>query len=208
MEQILVAGANGTTGKKIIDLLENSQLYSPVAMVRKKEQEEQFTKRGIQTILADLEEDIQDVTTGMDKVIFAAGSGGKKVTAVDQEGAKKMMDAAKKHDCKKFVMLSSIGADQPEKADQLQDYLKAKHNADEYLLKSDLKYTIVRPGSLNNDNGTGKIKLAKHLDNSGSISRDDVAQTLVSALHDDVANNKTFEILNGDTLIADAMNTI
>ncbi|WP_026752800.1 SDR family oxidoreductase [Sediminibacter sp. Hel_I_10] len=208
MEQILVAGANGTTGKKIIDLLENSQLYSPVAMIRKKEQEEQFTKRGIQTILADLEEDIQDVTTGMDKVIFAAGSGGKKVTAVDQEGAKKMMDAAKKHDCKKFVMLSSIGADQPEKADQLQDYLKAKHNADEYLLKSDLKYTIVRPGSLNNDHGTGKIKLAKHLDNSGSISRDDVAQTLVSALHDDVANNKTFEILNGDTLIADAMNTI
>jgi hypothetical protein len=32
---------------------------------------------------------------------------------------------------KKFVMLSSMGADKPEEASQLQEYFK--HNADEYL---------------------------------------------------------------------------
>jgi uncharacterized protein YbjT (DUF2867 family) len=98
-----------------------------------------------------------------------------------------------------------MGADAPEKAKDLQEYLEAKNKADTYLRQSELTYTIVRPGSLTNDKGTGKIKLAKSLNTSGSISRDDVAQTLVRALHDDAPKNATFEILEGDTLIGKAM---
>ena len=208
MENVLVAGANGTTGKQIVDLLTASQYFEPIAMVRKKEQQSQFEDRNIKTVLADLEENLDDAVKNIDKVIFAAGSGGKKVIEVDQEGAKRLIDASKKANCKKFVMLSSIGADQPEKAEDLQKYLKAKKNADDYLMNSNLQFAIVRPGALTDDKAKGKIELAKHLNKMGSISRADVAQTMVRMLHDDVAQNAIFEIIEGDILIAKAMDSI
>jgi uncharacterized protein YbjT (DUF2867 family) len=208
MENILVAGANGTTGKKIINLLNESQYFNPIAMVRKEDQIKQFSDKNIETVLANLEDDLTDVTKGIDKVIFAAGSGGKKVVEVDQEGAKNLIIASKKNGVKKFVMLSSMGADKPEKSDQLQEYLKAKHNADEFLKESGLNYAIVRPGPLINEKGTGKIKLAEKLKEHGEITRDDVAQTLVRALHDDTANKETFEIIEGDNLIGKALDKV
>jgi uncharacterized protein YbjT (DUF2867 family) len=208
MENVLVAGANGTTGKKIVNLLKASQYFNPVAMVRKEEQKEQFKKENITTVLGDLENDLSHTVENIDKVIFAAGSGGKKVIAVDQEGAKNLIDASKKANIAKFVMLSSMGADNPKSSENLQEYLEAKQNADEYLKSSDLTYAIVRPGALTNDAGTGKIKLQSKLNQQGSITRDDVAQTLVRSLHDDAAINQTFEIIQGDTLIGKALDEV
>lgn len=205
MERVMVIGANGTTGKKIINLLKASQYFEPVAMVRKEEQIAQFKDDGVATVLADLEQDVTGTLKNIDKVIFAAGSGGKKVVEVDEKGACKMVDDSLSNHIKKFVMLSTMGADEPSKANDLKEYLKAKHNADEYLKSSTLTYAIVRPGSLTNEKGTGKIKLAESLKTSGSISRDDVAQTLVRSLHDDAPKNITFEILEGETLIGKAM---
>lgn len=158
--------------------------------------------------MADLENDLTHATKGVDKVIFAAGSKGKNLKAVDQEGAKRLIDASKTNEVKKFVMLSSIGAEHPEKSDQLVDYLKAKHNADEYLKDSGLKYAIVRPGTLNNETGNGKIKLAEILESRGEIPREDVAQTLVRALHDDTANDAVFEIITGEVLIGEALDQL
>lgn len=208
MENVLVAGANGTTGKKIVNLLKSSQYFTPIAMVRKEEQKEQFEKDNIKTVLGDLEKDLSHTVENIDKVIFAAGSGGKKVVAVDQEGAKGLMNVSKKANIKKFVMLSSMGADNPQAAGDLKEYLEAKHNADEYLKSSELTYAIVRPGSLTNDSGTGKIKLQTKLSEQGSITRDDVAQTMVRALHDDAAKNETFEIIQGETLIGKALDEV
>jgi len=205
MENVLVAGANGTTGKKIVNLLKSSQYFEPIAMVRKEEQQEQFKKDNIKTVLGDLEKDLSHTVENIDKVVFAAGSGGKKVVEVDQEGAKSLIDASKQAHVKKFVMLSSMGADHPEESNELKQYLEAKHNADEYLKSANIMYTIVRPGSLTNDSGTGKIELEHKLNKRRSITRDDVAQTLVRSLHDDAAINRTFEIIEGDTLIAKAM---
>nr|WP_321226258.1 SDR family oxidoreductase [uncultured Psychroserpens sp.] len=208
MENILVAGATGTTGKKIVQLLKTSQYFEPIAMVRNEQQQAEFLAHDVKTVMGDLEQDVSHTTKNIDKVIFAAGSGGKNVKGVDLDGAIKMVDASSKWNVKKFVMLSSMGADQPEKSEKLQDYLKAKHNADEYLKSSNLNYAIVRPGSLTNNAGEGKIKLAKSLNEQGEITRDDVAQTLVRSLHDDAANKETFEIIKGDTLIGKALETI
>ncbi|WP_040248924.1 SDR family oxidoreductase [Psychroserpens mesophilus] len=205
MENILVAGATGTTGKKVIQLLKSSQYFEPIAMIRNENQKAQFEAQHIKTVFGDLEKEVSHTLQNIDKVVFAAGSGGKKVVEVDQEGAKKMIRASEDSNIKKFVMLSSMGADNPEESNDLFEYLKAKHNADEYLKSSNLKYTIVRPGSLTNEKGTGKIKLSKSLNEFGEISRDDVAQTLVRSLHDDAPNLTTFEILKGDTLIGKAL---
>ncbi len=206
MENILVAGANGTTGKKIVNLLKASQYFNPIAMIRDEDQASQFKEDNVEYVIADLEKDLAHAVKNIDKVVFAAGSGGKKVVEVDQEGAKRLIDVSKMANVKKFVMLSSMGADQPEKADDLKDYLKAKHNADEHLKSSGLNYTIVRPGALTNDNGTGRIKLDKSLSTQGEISRADVAETLVRTLNDDIANKATFEILKGESLISEALN--
>jgi len=208
MENILVVGANGATGKKIVNLLKVAPYFKPIAMVRKEAQLEQFKKEGVDTVLADLEEDVSHAVKHIDKIIFAAGSGGKKVIAVDQEGAKSLIDISIKANIKKFVMLSSMGADKPEEAEDLKAYLKAKQEADEYLKASSLNYTIVRPGSLNNAKGTGKISLKNHFEAHGTISRDDVAQTLVQSLHDDAGTHKTFEILQGDTPIGKALPSV
>lgn len=208
MENVLVAGATGTTGKKIVQLLKSSQYFEPIAMVRNEKQQAEFLAYNVKTVMGDLEQDISHSTKDIDKVIFAAGSGGKKVIAVDQEGAKKLIRASETSNVKKFVMLSSMGADQPESQSELQDYLQAKHNADEFLKASHLNYAIVRPGSLTNNQGQGKIKLAQSLRQQGEISREDVAQTLVRSLHDDTANHAVFEILEGDTLIGKAMENI
>ena len=160
--------------------------------------------------MADLEKDVAHVfkNNTIDKVIFAAGSGGKKVEEVDQNGAKRMIHASVASGVKKFVMLSSLGADKPEEADQLVAYLKAKHNADEYLKNSSLNYAIVRPGTLNNGTATDKIELEEKLDKWGEISRADVAQPLIRSLNDDTANRKTFEIISGDTLIGKALHKV
>ncbi|WP_438968952.1 SDR family oxidoreductase [Nonlabens sp.] len=208
MEKVLVAGATGTTGKQIINLLSESQYFEPHAMIRMEDQNAQFKAQNVKWIMGDLSENIEDTCKNMDKVIFAAGSGGKNVKEIDQEGAKKLMDASMKHHIRKFVMLSSLGADQPEKAEDLKEYLEAKHNADKYLKNSKLNYAIVRPGSLTNDGATNHIKLSHKLDQKGEISRADVAQTLVRVLNDDTANRETFEIIKGDTLISKAVDTM
>lgn len=204
-KNVLVAGANGTTGKIIINLLKESDHYRPIAMLRKQEQKDYFEKENVSTVMADLEGDLSQAIKNADKVIFAAGSKGKNVIGVDQEGAKKFIDAAKNAGVGKFVMLSSLGADNPSVSDALEDYLKAKQNADNYLKDSGLNYSIVRPGALTDEGSTGKIQLKEKLKKQGSISRADVAKTLVEVLEDKVMKNQVFEIIAGETPIEKAV---
>lgn len=209
MEKILIAGATGSTGKRIIEILNNSQSFEPVAMIRKEEQKTIFDDMEVKWVLGDLEGDVSEAVKGVDKVIFAAGSGGstgpEKTTAVDQEGAIKLIDAAKKAKVKKFIMLSSMGADDPSAHKDLQHYLEAKAAADEHLRKSKLKYTILRPGRLTDDMGLGKVNLAEKLDELGEISRDDVAFLLIMSLADPLLPNMTAEAIEGKEPIKSAM---
>lgn len=204
-KKVLVVGANGNTGKIIIDLLKKSETYQPIAMVRKQAQKDHFEKQGVSTVLADLEEDLNHAVKNIDKVIFAAGSQGKNVVAIDQEGAKSLTNAAKDAGVAKFVMLSSMGVDNPSESDDLQDYLRAKQNADDYLRSSGLNYSIVRPGRLTDDAGNGKIQLKEKLKSQGSIPREDVAQTLTEVLDNNVKQNQIFEILSGEEPIEKAV---
>lgn len=209
MEKILIAGATGSTGKRIIEILNSSQSFEPVAMIRNEDQKTIFDDMDVKWVLGDLEGDVSEAVKGVDKVIFAAGSGGstgpEKTTAVDQEGAIKLIDAAKKAKIKKFIMLSSMGADDPSAHKELEHYLEAKAAADEHLRKSKLKYTILRPGRLTDDMGLGKVNLAEKLDDMGEISRDDVAFLLIMSLADPLLPNMTAEAIEGKEPIKSAM---
>ena len=126
---------------------------------------------------------------------------------MDQNGAKNIINEAKNQGAKRFVMLSSMGTDAPEQGPEgLQLYLRAKAIADEYLKQSNLQYTIVRPGTLSNDQATGKIDINNDIeDKSQTIPRADVAAVLVECLNEEATIGKTFEMLAGETEIEQAI---
>ncbi|MDN3686459.1 SDR family oxidoreductase [Cyclobacterium jeungdonense] len=211
MEKVLIIGANGTTGRMIAKRLVSHPSYSPVAMIRDSSQQAFFEKLGVKTVLGDLEKDFSEAFKGIDKVIFAAGSGSKtgkeKTLAVDKLGAIKSMDLAMQQQVKKFVMLSARGVENAEKADEsMQHYLMAKKAADEYLKSSSLPFAIVRPGKLTNGPYTGKIKISAVFNEKGEISREDVAAVLVHMLDPAIEGRQIFEILAGKVDIPEAIN--
>lgn len=202
---VLIAGAHGDVGQRITDLLSRSE-HAATAMVRDEDQVPEMEEFGVETVVADLREEVTHAVEGHDAIVFAAGSSGEDVEGVDRDGAIRTIEAAEELDVPRFVMLSAMNADEPEESpDALRDYLIAKGEADDRLRSSELAYTIVRPGSLTNDPGTGSIEAAEKLDERGEITRDDVAQTLVATLDMDTTYGRTFEILEGDTPIYAAL---
>ena len=212
---VLVIGANGQVGRKIVKELADSK-HNATAMVRKEEQVDKLKEIGADNVvLADLEKDFSHVFDGVDAVIFAAGSGGStgadKTLTVDLWGSIKAADFSKKKGIKRFVQLSSVGSSDPdEQDDKIKPYMVAKGVADRNLRQMDLDYTIVRPGPLSNDEAKEKIKISDKFSNigDGSITRADVAQILVDVLDCNNTYKKTFEVLQGEKEIGEALGTV
>lgn len=182
--QVLVAGSTGKTGVRLVRELQEREL-NPVAMVRA-ESDTSKLPEGVALRQADLTDLADDVTEGCDAVVFAAGSGGgtsaEMTDKVDRDGAKKLVDIAAANGVKRFVMLSSIGAGDPDPDSELAHYLEAKHEADEHLKASELEYAILRPVSLTDEDGSGKVRLGDQVDPKGKAARGDVARLLADAV--------------------------
>lgn len=180
---ILVAGSTGTTGSQLVAEIENRG-HTPVALLRETS-DTSVLPAGVQTRVADLTDLQDDVCAGADVVVFAAGSGagtGPDMTdKVDRDGAKRLVDIAAKSGVKRFVMLSSVGADNAHPTGDLAHYLKAKHAADAHLKASGLTYSILRPVALTDDGRSNSIKLGSAVDKSAKASRADVAYVLADA---------------------------
>ena len=208
--RVLIAGANGKIGRHLVQQMANSR-HTARAMVRRSEQAAELEQLGAdETVVADLEEDCSHALKECDAVIFTAGSGPhtgpEKTIDVDQNGAIRLMDAAEAAGVKRFILVSSMRADAPEKApEKIHHYLRAKHKADEHLRASSLDFTLVRPGPLTNDPGTGKVELSARLDRTGSIPREDVASVLLATLDADNTIHQSFDLLSGDHSIVESL---
>ena len=211
--KIFVAGAHGNVGQRLVKILAKRG-HTVKAMIRDEKQADEIKRLGAEPVVGDLEKDSDFPLEGTEVVYFCAGSGGgtgeDKTIAVDQQGAIKLVDSAYNHKVSKFIMVSSLGADDPKHGpEELKTYLKAKHEADKELKFSGLAYTILRPGTLTDEPGTGKIeareKLEKEQKQNGSISREDVAQTLAACLEFRHTENKVFELINGNIPIDEAL---
>jgi uncharacterized protein YbjT (DUF2867 family) len=184
---ILIAGATGNTGLRLVEQLK-AKGHSPIALVR--ESSDTGSLPDDVTIrhgdLTDLQSGVCD---GCDAVVFAAGSGGSTgpelTDKVDRDGAKRLIDLSAEAGVSRFVMLSSAGADDPDPESELAHYLQAKHEADEHLKASGLSYAIVRPVSLTDDDGDRKMRFGDDVDPKGKAARGDVAAVLASAIEDD-----------------------
>jgi uncharacterized protein YbjT (DUF2867 family) len=215
--KVLVAGAHGKTARRLVRMLAEDS-HQVRGLVRKEEQMSDVESDGAEPVLVDLEKGGVEGAVGRaveeyDAVIFAAGagpgSGAARKETMDYEGAVKLIMAAEEHGARRYLMLSSMGAGDPEGGSEaMRPYLRAKARADERLQESGLDYTIIRPGSLTNDEGTGRIEADESLGRRGEISRDDVARTFAEALEMDNTYHKTFEILAGDTPIREALEKI
>ena len=180
---ILVAGATGKTGLHLVqELIDHGQ--NPTALVRETSDTSALPE-SVELRKGDLT-DLQDgVCDGMDAIIFAAGSGGSTGPEVndkvDRDGAKRLIDLAGHAGVTRFVMLSSVGADQSDPTGEMAHYLKAKHEADEHLKASGITYFILRPVALNNDGRSVRVTLGDEVDISAQASRADVAHVLADA---------------------------
>ncbi|TDQ36244.1 SDR family oxidoreductase [Aureibacillus halotolerans] len=210
--KVLVVGANGKIGKQVVQQLQASPQHEALAMIRKAEQESFFQSLGAETTLVDLEgpvDAIADAADGVGAVVFTAGSGGHtgadKTLLIDLDGAIKTIEAAKQAGVKRFIIVSAIGVhNRATWSDKIAHYSAAKHYADEWLMKSGLDYTIIRPGGLTDEQGIGKVKAAKDLER-GMIAREDVAATILASLNEPTTIGKDFDLVGGETPIADAL---
>lgn len=211
--KILVAGSHGQIGQRLIKAIADSE-HSSVAMIRSAEQAPEMTALGAhETVIADLEGDCGDALEGVDVVVFTAGSGGhtppEKTEAVDRDGAISLIDQAVRHGVRRFLMVSSINADTPEKGpESMQHYFAAKKAADDRLKASGLDYTVLRPGKLTDDAGTGQVDLSDDLGRYGEVTRDDVAAVLLALIDAPAAFNRQLELLQGQTSIAEAIESL
>lgn len=210
---VLVAGANGRTGKQIVNLLLERD-HEVRAMIRDASQAAEMKRIGAQPVIADLEHDVSFAVEGCDAVIFAAATSGlaspEKTDSVDRDGPIKLIKACEENAVNRFIMLSSLGTDNPEAApSEYQHYFKAKAVANNKLEKSSLNYTIIKAATLTDNDATGKIKASKKLqDSAGDISRADVAATIVASLNNENSYRKTFEIISGEDPISVALVTL
>jgi len=208
--KVLVIGANGNTGKRIVQRLRDGR-NEPVAMIRDPGQRTTFDDLGVPTVLGDLEYPIDHAVIGCGAIIFAAGSGGHtgkdKTVLVDHLGAIRSMIAAQVHGARRYIMLSSINADIDSQS-TIAHYHKAKGHADNHLRASALDYTIICPGGLLDDPGNGRVSVSSDYHLSGTTSRDNLASALVACLDIENTIGKTFSLLEGETPLDAALRSV
>jgi uncharacterized protein YbjT (DUF2867 family) len=211
---VLVAGGHGKIAMRLLRLLA-AEGHRARGLIRNAGQAADLEALGAVAILGDLEADasLAEYVQGADVLVFAAGagpgSGPERKRTVDLGGAVKLVDAALAVGVQRYVMISSIGADRPHAASGgMRPYLEAKAEADQYLMASGLEYTIVRPGSLTDDPGIGRVRVSTGLGGRGDIPRDDVAAVIGQVLDAPNTIGVTFEVFSGDLLVAEAVRSL
>ena len=209
--QVVIAGGHGKIALKLERLLADSG-HRVLALIRSRDHDSDVREAGGEPVLCDLEQedDISHYVQGSDAVVFAAGagpgSGPERKRTVDLDGALKLLDAARRTGARRYLMVSSIGADDPSAASgQMSPYLEAKAEADRALAESELDWTIVRPGRLTDTPGTGRVTLTTDMSVRGEVPREDVARVLAASLGEPGTIGKTFVVVGGETPVDEAL---
>jgi nucleoside-diphosphate-sugar epimerase len=214
---VVVAGGHGKIGLRLLRLLA-ADGHRARGIIRKPEQESDLREAGAEALVLDLESaepsEVAAAIEGADAAVFAAGagpgSGPDRKWTVDYGAAAKLIEACRQAGVRRYVIVSSIGAEDPEGSGAeggFLVYLQAKHKADEDLIASGLDYTIVRPHFLTDDPGTGRVQIGQGLER-GEVPRDDVAAVLRAVLGADNTIGKAFQLKTGDRPIDEAVASV
>ena len=205
---VMIAGGHGQVARRLIRRLV-ADGHSARALIRNPDHATDIEADGGLPVVCDLEREDPDAS-GADAVVFAAGagpgSGAERKRTVDLGAAVKCLRAAEAAGARRFVIVSSIGAQDPGSGGEaMRPYLEAKAEADAAVVASGLDWTIVRPGSLTNDPGTGLVDVSTALGRRKPVTRDDVAHVLAATLTTPATIGLTFELFAGDTPVQDAL---
>ena len=190
--RVVIAGGHGKIALLLARRLAAAG-HTAVGLIRNPDHEPDVVAAGGEAALLDLEastvEALAAVLHGADAVVFAAGAGpdstAERKWTVDRDGAVTLAHAAELAGARRYVMVSAMAADTFDAGseDIFQIYLRAKSEADAAVRDSGLDWTIVRPGGLTDDPGTGLVSVAEHLDR-GQIPRADVAAVFAACLEE------------------------
>jgi uncharacterized protein YbjT (DUF2867 family) len=208
---IVIAGGHGQIALRLEKLLAAG--HQVRGLIRNPDHAGDLQAAGAQPVVADLEaldvDGLADLIGDADAIVFAAGagpgSGPERKWTLDHAGSVKLMAIARRNAIGRYVMISSAGAD-PEADDDggFGTYLRAKGQADQELAESGLDYTVIRPGGLTDDPGTGTITVGVDI-GSGSIPRDDVAATVAAVLDTPATSGLVLDLRGGGLPVAQAL---
>jgi uncharacterized protein YbjT (DUF2867 family) len=219
--RVVIAGGHGQIALRLGRLLAGRGDV-PVGLIRNPDHAEDLREHGIEPVLLDLEHaGVDDVALALDEAdatVFAAGagpgSGVARKDTVDRGAAVLLADAAARTGVRRYLLVSSMGVESvrggatPEGVDEVfLAYLRAKLAAEEHVRALDLDWTILRPGLLTDDPGTGRVRLAPHV-GRGEVPRDDVAATLAGLLAAPETAGLTLELTGGDAPVDEAIRAI
>ena len=210
---VAVIGANGGIGRRLLPRLDDVG-HEPLGVVRSEDQFDTIRERGGEPRLGDLEGEFAPALDGADAVVFTAGAGGStgwdKTILVDLWGAERAIRACEEMGISRFVMISSRGADDPERRQgPIKPYIVAKHVADRTLQHSSLDETVLRPTRLTDEDGTGRVAayFGEDPEAGKSIPRADVAHAVVECLDHDATIGHAITLYRGETPVEEALQT-
>jgi cytosine deaminase len=214
--RIVIAGGHGQIALRLERLLA-ARGDEAVGVIRNPDQSGDLRAAGAEPVVLDLEsasvEEVAQVLRGADAAVFAAGagpgSGSARKETVDRGAAVLFADAAERAGVRRYIVVSSMGADPDRPGDEVFDvYLRAKGAADAYVRsRSALDWTILRPGMLTNDAGTGSVLLTAST-GRGPVPRDDVAAALAELLETPATAGLTLELISGNVPVSVAVKDI
>jgi uncharacterized protein YbjT (DUF2867 family) len=213
--RVVIAGGHGKIGLRLAALLANRG-DEVVGVVRNPDHRADLEQAGATAVVLDLESaaaaDLAEHLRDADAVVFAAGAGpgsgvGRKDT-VDRAAAVLLADAAQLAGVRRYLLVSSTGVDSAPDAgtDEVwAAYLRAKKAAEEAVRKTDLDWTILRPGRLTDDPGTNSVLLAPPPVDRGDVTRDDTAAVLVALLDTPGSAGQVLELREGQADVLEAV---
>ena len=213
--RVVIAGGHGKIALLLEQLLAQRGDQA-VGLIRNPAQADEVSGTGAVAAICDLEtasaEEVTALLDGADAVVFAAGAGAgsgvPRKDSVDRGASVLLAEAAGRAGVRRFVQVSSMGAGQPpaDGSDEVwAAYITAKTAAEDDLRARDLDWTILRPGGLTDDPGTGRVRLTAPPVPRGRVPRADVAAVILALLDDPASAGQTLELIGGDTPIAEAI---
>ncbi len=204
--KILVTGATGGLGRRIVRLLREREM-SVRAFVRLTSRYGDLENRGAQIFIGDLrqDKDIQKACQGVQYIISTHGAE-RDAQAIGYRANVELIDQAKEAGVQHFVFISVLGVD---RGYEDAPAFKAKREVEKYLQASGLNYTILRPSGF----ASNLLPLAERFRETGIylligdpksrtsiVSTDDLAQIAVDSLTVEGARNQVFPVGGPDIL--------
>jgi uncharacterized protein YbjT (DUF2867 family) len=212
---VAIAGAHGKIALRLTRLLVDEG-DGVIGLIRNPDHEGEVRAAGASPVVCDLEQasvaEISKAIEGANATVFAAGagpsSGADRKLSMDRDGAIKLLRAATAAGAGRYVMLSGAGVENPPDGDEVIDiYLRAKAEADEAVMSSDREWTVLRPGGLTDDAGTGRVRIVA-APFSASVTRDDVASVIARLLTDSRSAGRVLYMSGGERTIEQALDDV